>query len=796
MGFVPNNLCVYIYAFCGCQAGLVASGKYPNDPSENDYDYASLKADAYAQAIDEAWGSGAYTNADLQQLFGCSYGIWALGRSPIADPTGNEPAAYGGVAIALVAAVRSGTRQIVSEGIDPNGCGGGGGDGGSGGVLVWRPGGTLETGVVTTWAEVASAIASSNVPLTVYVDSSIAAAIIPGSSGVTDCRGTTRMLSYNWSRVSQSVSDTVEIEDGATLYRLREIAEGIQVTCDAITTASLSFSTAVEDTFTVRDEATLLTGAAAAVAAIQLAAGQSLVIYTHGDVLVEASTVSPVISLTSTSILYWNAYDQLSLSAFGTHFVDGPAGAEIVFTHDLSTLPGWPLGLTGFLGTFIDNRLFPAPGTAPYNPAWFALTDIYWDPANSTSLASDSNDGASATTPVLTWGEIVQRYGSTSPEFNYGQSITINVMSAQVPGTDPIFFEPRLSGGGQAILNCFSGLASAGASFLCGALSGGFGYAGATPSAGGSPMTIAGVPSSVVAKVLLYNSARSSYAFVDSVAGGNATMQQPQTSASITTTTAIPAPAVDNDWVADDTIEAFTCPLLNLKRWSPVGSDLTSGAQPCSGWVLFARIYDPSGSAASAFNFFNQAAINVLSCCQVDTRLDLSILGGRSSSSFVIGCTVAGQVVGVIYGAGLFGGGMAAGAQMSGAGGMLFSNNVLLHGSVTVTTLLEISTGGAYASGSIGVFPGASVDCIGTFWGAYSVTVEPGGIYWNNTGSTFEAKALLTSGTLALGTQNTGTSYTPGTGLWVSGISLTSANIDANSGLQDPLTGARFCNTA
>ena len=670
------------------------------------------------------------------------------------------------------------------------------GDGGSGGVLVWRPGGTLASGVVTTWAEVASAIASSNVPLTVYVDSSIAAAIIPGSSGVTDCRGTTRLLSYNWSTVSLTYSAMVEIEDGATLYRLREIGEGLDVLCDAVTTASLAFAAGLEiDVFTVRDFARLRTGGSAAVGAIQLAAGQKWQLYTRGNVTIDVQTAAPLVELSSTSVVDWTAVDELTVNVSASVLFTGSAGAKVSFIHDLSA-PLLAFATWGFSGTVIDDRLYSAPGTPAYDPVWYALTSIYWDPANSTSLASDSNDGASATTPVLTWGEIVQRYGSTSPEFNYGQSITINVMSAQVPGTDPIFFEPRLSGGGQAILNCFSGLASAGASFLCGALSGGFGYAGATPSAGGSPMTIAGVPSYVVAKVLLYNSARSSYAFVDSVAGGNATMQQPQTSASITTTTAIPAPAVDNDWVADDTIEAFTCPLLNLKRWSPVGSDLTSGAQPCSGWVLFARIYDPSGSAASAFNFFNQAAINVLSCCQVDTRLDLSILGGRSSSSFVIGCTVAGQVVGVIYGAGLFGGGMAAGAQMSGAGGMLFSNNVLLHGSVTVTTLLEISTGGAYASGSIGVFPGASVDCIGTFWGAYSVTVEPGGIYWNNTGSTFAAKALLTSGTLALGTQNTGTSYTPGTGLWVSGISLTSANIDANSGLQDPLTGARFCNTA
>jgi hypothetical protein len=46
-----------------------------------------------------------------------------------------------------------------------------------------------------------------------------------------------------------------------------------------------------------------------------------------------------------------------------------------------------------------------------------------------------------------------------------------------------------------------------------------------------------------------------------------------------------------------------------------------------------------------------------------------------------------------------------------------------------------------------------------------------------------------------LGTATTGSSYTPGTGLWASAMSITPSNIDATSGLQDPITGARFTDT-
>lgn len=136
--YTPNNICVYVYAFSGCMAGLFASGKYPINATSNDRADAATKSDAFAQAVDEAWGSAGYTNADLIQIQGCCYGVWAFGRSPIADAQGGgSSSGYTTLAEALVLGVQAGTTQIESEGINPNGCGGGGG------------GGTVTTATVT-----------------------------------------------------------------------------------------------------------------------------------------------------------------------------------------------------------------------------------------------------------------------------------------------------------------------------------------------------------------------------------------------------------------------------------------------------------------------------------------------------------------------------------------------------------------------------------------------------------------------------------------------------------------------
>jgi hypothetical protein len=127
MSYNPHNLCVYVKALAGCQAGLIGCRAYPIDPNEVDYVDPAERADAFAQAIDTAWGSASYTNADLDQIFGAAQAIWANGRSPVSGAAGLTAGGYTSVALGIVAATQAGTAQIVAEGINPNGCGSGGG---------------------------------------------------------------------------------------------------------------------------------------------------------------------------------------------------------------------------------------------------------------------------------------------------------------------------------------------------------------------------------------------------------------------------------------------------------------------------------------------------------------------------------------------------------------------------------------------------------------------------------------------------------------------------------------------
>jgi hypothetical protein len=123
----------------------------------------------------------------------------------------------------------------------------------------------------------------------------------------------------------------------------------------------------------------------------------------------------------------------------------------------------------------------------------------------------------------------------------------------------------------------------------------------------------------------------------------------------------------------------------------------------------------------------------------------------------VLGCKIgsslfhsAGQVI-------MYGGGVVAGATLV-AGEIFFTNNAVVHGAVTADCgFIDAFTGGCFADGNWSVFTGGQCVAVGTFWGSFNLTVNPGSTFANLTGSTNVLKALLTSGTLKLGTSTNGT---------------------------------------
>lgn len=415
-----------------------------------------------------------------------------------------------------------------------------------------------------------------------------------------------------------------------------------------------------------------------------------------------------------------------------------------------------------------------APGQGAYNPAWFALTTIAINPG----AGSDAASGAPGD-PLNSWAEVIRRYGSKEPTMPIGQVTTYTFQASSGIG-DPIFFEPRVSYGGQCILVATPVLVATQAITV------------STSKARGAPgtllvLTLASCPAGIAAGWLVVNnsSATPSQALVDSV-GATVVMQQPQTTASLDNLNGVPAPVEDDTWASTNSCSFYTLLSLNVKRWQPVGGDASSAGHPCGGWIFSASITDSSGTGASTFPFGNTSLVNVLVNCVVAPKLLISNQGGSINKPLFLGCTMLANTT-TTSGAPVFYGGALNGATL-GLGAFL-TNDVIVHGTVNQDAG-GVSIGNVYSDGTFAIFSAATVS--GTFWGSYACTVNPGAFFYNATGSTFVLKALLTSGALKLGTATTGTSYTPGTGLWASAINITPANLDANAGLQDPITGARF----
>ena len=106
--------------------------------------------------------------------------------------------------------------------------------------IIYRPGGIPGGLVVTTWDQVQAFIALRQGTVILYVDDSITSpALVPGTSGVTDCEGRVEIRPFIIDSIDYS---TLRIDDGATLHNLYAVTD-IEVRCNSQSaTPSLSFS--------------------------------------------------------------------------------------------------------------------------------------------------------------------------------------------------------------------------------------------------------------------------------------------------------------------------------------------------------------------------------------------------------------------------------------------------------------------------------------------------------------------------------------------------------------------------
>lgn len=406
-------------------------------------------------------------------------------------------------------------------------------------------------------------------------------------------------------------------------------------------------------------------------------------------------------------------------------------------------------------GASTDVVLCARPGSPAYNASWFGLTDVYWDPQ-----AGNDNAAGTIGVPVKTWAEILRRYGSDAPTMNFGQSVTVHQLTAQAANVDPVFFFPKLSGGGQAVL-------------LGTLIANGGAFSPATVTAKnrttGQLLVLNTVPGGVVAKNLIQNttSALKGWAFVDAVAGANATMTQPLANSTITTigTSTV---TQDNAWANTDTYQAYTLPLCNLKAWRPQGGDYAAGGAATAasvGWVQWIQIADPSGNGTGEYALVCDCATNTLSACQVLPRLHIASLNGRVVAATVLGCDVTGSIL--YFGSSMaFYAGIGRGSFSVQGASCLIDSDAKVN---AITATASLFLGAVYLNSTLTMEGGGGAIVSTALWGVGNVTIEPGSSYWNNTGTTF-VLSLLTSGALRLGAATTGTAPSVGGTFVLNGI--------------------------
>ena len=424
-----------------------------------------------------------------------------------------------------------------------------------------------------------------------------------------------------------------------------------------------------------------------------------------------------------------------------------------------------------------------APGTSGYNPAWFAAPDVYWDP----QAGSDAADGLTALTPIATFAELVRRYGSDSPVMPFGQSLTVHQLSAQNANSDPVYFAPRLSGGGQAVL--LVTLQVLQAAFVAGVVT------ARVIGAPGTRLQVAGI-AGAAAKQYVFNQTRNSYASIDAVAVGVATMGQPLTAASVAAPAAgAPAPTEDNTWATGDTMVVYQRQLTNLIAWDPIGGDVSAANKQSCGWVQWARIPDTQGGANTRTPHTGRTCFTTLSDCQVDGTLVCTTLDG---SYQIIGGDYTGSVR-CVGGNGTHSGGIYRAGINHFAGTLTFQAGMVIHGNWNVKSPGIFTQGDVFADGTMNIGNSGTGELYwtGQLWGSFAVNTSAGSSCINASGSTW-VLGFLTTGALKLGTSGTGSTYT-GAGVMVDGVAITPANIDAGgaggAGIFNPRTGARFCNT-
>jgi len=242
----------------------------------------------------------------------------------------------------------------------------------------------------------------------------------------------------------------------------------------------------------------------------------------------------------------------------------------------------------------------PAEGLNDLVTLGYILGNTLWnqtlwfiDPANSSGSASDTNDGLTSSTPLLTWRGLIRKWGTYSPVHSVA-TITITIMSSWPDDTDPIIYRP--------ILEFISGVADTTAVVL---IKGNLTVNQTLAEAGTVALNRAtntqlactlGAVTTLPAGTFLQNITHSSYGWIQNRTAGKYHISAPAVPMSLPVTTGTAgAYAQQLGWVDTDSVEVMNAP------FNAYIAEITPTSAGFNGLVQVAHLNVPSFSTSPVF---------------------------------------------------------------------------------------------------------------------------------------------------------------------------------------------------
>lgn len=415
-----------------------------------------------------------------------------------------------------------------------------------------------------------------------------------------------------------------------------------------------------------------------------------------------------------------------------------------------------------------------------------ALSVATWfvDPQNSSGLASDANDGTTNVTPLLTYAELVNRWGGTDPSFPASLvTLSITFMSAHTDDSDPVVFNATSKG---ALVPQIK--ANAGTVVVAGALAG---VTAKNRTAGANSSLIATLPAGAAVGQMVVNTTRgNSRAWVKkSLGAGSFELSQPFSPQTIPTGQV--APTEVDTWANTDAIQCITPIAVNLVSLSFL-SNVLDGPADNNLYLYNLTGFDPNG-AGNSFGFFGIGLAVVECTLQRFLNTAPQIANGNAFSNFYSNTAFAGG--GVFFGGNTT---LLGGCSIGPFGLSFLEGEGAIDGDFAFEAAGSGFRGGTWFLGL--VWMGASLNVDGNAYVSFSTQFYASHVVYGRAAVTLNLKSasyvVMASGTWAAGwtaptlvtgvTANGGTTAQTHTNaspdVVTSGVTTSVANLDAASG--------------